>query len=386
MTLEEKIKNIQNPKIEDGIGLLPNGRNDSLKDFFESFIEPRLPKQECIKKWHELLMEYIKDWENVSCAVRFGNRGDKAKSKSGESGYKKLRRGWLTKDKKSDFDYFYADNYMSSFFYKMALDDFVPTYDEFKKMLYEHKFPYGFGFHVDAKYESERCIIPTGMEPGFLGEYKISHIFDSGKNYIVGDEKYDITSLSERYFDIGSRKEWENDDSIRSVDIDDNTKKIIIACFLRFVHPINYFLTPSKKRHKCNCWKDVGEYPKLIEYMKNYIKEKYPKEYQEYINIIMWDMDDDSNEFQKDENIFEVSYGPRNDFKYTEEQMKKIAEYYLLNRCNQKDLGMEVLQEEVSLSAIRYILKKYGISGKDKGTLKTTSEVEAFLNDKGTLS
>ncbi len=183
LTLEEKIKNIQNPKIEDGIGLLPNGRNNSLKDFFESFIEPRLPKQECIKKWHELLMEYIKDWKNVSCAVRFGNRGDKAKSISGESGYKKLRRGWLTKDKKSDFDYFYADNYMSSFFYKMALDDFVPTYDEFKKMLYEHKFPYGFGFHVDKKYESERCIIPTGKSPGFLGEYKISHIFDSGKNY-----------------------------------------------------------------------------------------------------------------------------------------------------------------------------------------------------------
>lgn len=385
MTLEDKIENIQNPKIQDGIGLLPNDCNKSMEDFFEKFIKPRLPKQEYIKRWHRLLMDYIKDWENVSCAVRFGNRGDKSESLSGESGYLKLRRGWLTKDNNSDFDYFYADNYMSSFFYKMALDGFVPKLDEFKKMFYEHKFPYGFGFHVDKKYESERCIIPTAKEPGFLGKYKISHIFDSGKNYKVGAETYDITKLSENYFDIGRREEWNNSDSIRRMDIDDNTKKIIIASFLRFVHPINHFLTPSKKRHKCSCWKDVGEYPKLIEYMKNYIKKTYPKEYKEYIDTIMWNFDDDSNECQEEENNFEVSYGPSNNFKYTEKEEKQIVSYYLLNKCAQKYLGTKALYKEVSTYEIQCILKKYGISGKDKGTMNE-SEVKTFLNSKSTLS
>ena len=40
-------------------------------------------------------------------------------------------------------------------------------------------------------------------------------------------------------------------------------KEVIIAHFLRFVHPINYMLTPAKKKHSSVC-SDIGEYPILI--------------------------------------------------------------------------------------------------------------------------
>lgn len=84
-------------------------------------------------------MEYIKDDSNISCAIRYGNSGSKSLSLCNESGYLKLRRGWLTVNTTDNFSYFYADNYLSSFIYKMALDGFVPTLKEFKDLIKRRK-------------------------------------------------------------------------------------------------------------------------------------------------------------------------------------------------------------------------------------------------------
>ena len=56
-----------------------------------------------------------------------------------------------------------------------------------------------------------------------------------------------MSDLSKEYFNIGDRADWDNPDNTRKMDINDEAKKVIIAVFLRFVHPINYFLTPNKK-------------------------------------------------------------------------------------------------------------------------------------------
>ena len=130
MTLEEKILTIDYPSIASikGVGLLPTGAADTIENFFQEFIEPRLPDVNIVKRWHRLLMEYTeeKNWADLSCCIRFGNSGGKKKSSEGEVGYYKLRRGWLTKNTSDNFEYFFADNAFPAFVYKMALDKFCP--------------------------------------------------------------------------------------------------------------------------------------------------------------------------------------------------------------------------------------------------------------------
>lgn len=308
MKLQEKLNTIKYPLLEDTIGLLNVGKASTIKEFFSTFIKDRLPEVEVIKKWHELLMEYIKDDTNIGCAIRYGNSGSKSLSLCKESGYLKLRRGWLTINTDDNFSYFYADNYLSSFIYKMALDGFVPTLDEFKELINSHKFPYGFNFHHDKQYESQYAIIPTADEPGFLGNYKLSHIFNSGRNYFVDGVNYTkIKDLSEKYFDIGSREQWNNANKIRRISISKKEKEVIIAHFLRFIHPMNYILTPSKRKHTCVC-SDIGEYEILINYMKQYLKETYGNFYDEFVKKIMWNEVSAPLPVTGDE-VIDISYG-----------------------------------------------------------------------------
>lgn len=314
MNIEEKIQNIREPKIKETIGLLLDGEASSVDDFFENFVKPRLPKKEVIIKWHKILMEYVDNTKELSCAVRYGNSGSKDESLSGEKGYLKLRRGWLTQnaEPEDNFEYFYADNYMSSFICKMAIDGYCPSsVEELRDIFQKHKFPFGYDFHRDSEYEAECVVIATGDEPGFLDNYKISHVFDSGKHYDVkGDKRYPrIKELSEEYFDIGNRDQWTKEpDHIRKIKIEEKEKEVIIACFLRFVHPINYFLTPSNKKHICvpsATNKDIGENPLLIDKVKQYMKEQYQEVYDEFVEKIMWYDEEPSDDY----NDVKIVYG-----------------------------------------------------------------------------
>jgi len=298
MTLEEKILKISENPIADvaNIGLLPTGNAATIEEFFNKFVKPRLPEEKTVKQWHKILMEYTdeENWPELSCCVRYGNNGGKKKSKWGETDYFKLRRGWLTKNKDDKFEYFFADNSFPAFVYKMALDGFCPANaDELKNVFKEHKFPYSFGFFVDkTKNEYKGVVIAEGRNPGFLGNYKLSHIFDAGKYFdIYGIEKGDA-ELSDEYYPIGHSNDFlRNPDRIRVMEIDDFSKKVIIAKFLRFAHPFNYFLTPTKKHHICGEYvykKDIGEDPRMISFLKTYLEATYPAEYSEFKKRIMW--------------------------------------------------------------------------------------------------
>ena len=289
MTLEEKLANINTPAIEE----LPNGHDNTINDFFNNFVLPRLPKREIVKKWHCVLMEYTSNLSNISCCVRYGNNGSKKPSTQGETGYAKLRRGWLTKNTTDNFEYFFADNFFSSFIYKMALDDYCPSLNELKDTFFRHKFPYGFGFMVDKKVQEYKGVtIEIGQNPGFLGNYKLSHVFEAGSNFDINGEVYGDALLSPLYYDIGHSEDFlNNKDHIRIMEITDEAKKVIIAKFLRFSHPINYFLTPTKNKHICDTEiykKDIGEDPRMIEFVKSYLQNEYSKEYNEFLSRIMW--------------------------------------------------------------------------------------------------
>ena len=146
MTLKEKINNINIPQINK----LNTGKANTLEAFWSDVIQPNLISYNTIAKWCDLLFRYIED-TNVIYAIRtFNNRG--------ENQDKDLRRGFYT-NTNQNYGFFYTDNYFSAFFCKMALDNYVPTYTEFKNMFISRTFPARFGQSCKAERDKASFII-----------------------------------------------------------------------------------------------------------------------------------------------------------------------------------------------------------------------------------
>lgn len=391
MNLNEKLQTINTPAISDTLGPMPQGYAGTVKDFFDNFILPRLPKKDVIVKWHRLLMDYVKDESNLSCCVRYGNRGSNTKSRQGETGYKKLRRGWLTKNTKDDFEYFFADNFFSSFIYKMAIDGFVPDLKELQDSFRSHKFPYGFGYMIDNTMEEFKgVVIAKAKSPGFLSFYKLSHVFDAGNIFRIGNKCFNDSSLSPLYYDIGSQSDFlKNSDKIRRMEITPEAKKVIIAKFLRFAHPMNYFLTPAKRCHYCTTKvyrNDIGEDCFVIDYVKQYLQKTYPKEYSEFKSKILWDDSAELYEKATGNEIIGITYGPSVSIKKPNDKVSKpkahnrslyspdrlkVAKHFLEHNDSLIKIELTVMNLPVDRhgSAAKYILDSMGIPNQKKGIL-----------------
>ena len=304
MTLEERINSIDMPKIKDipNVGLLPNGKADTVEEFFCDFVKQRLPNEDVIRKWHTLLKDYVSDLSKVSCCVRYGyQRGPKDGTKWGEVGDDALRRGWVTQNTTDEFEYFFTDNHFCTYTYKMALCGFVPELKELREFFVNHKFPYGFMYYLRIHPEVEGAVVKYGKNPGFSSNYKISHVFDAGASFKVNDRSCNDAELSPLYYPLGHRDDFlKNANRIRKMEITDEAKKVIVAKFLRLVHPFNYFLTPTThpKVHKYDpvaavSMNDIGEDSRLLHYMRNYLKGKYPDIYKEFLEMTLWPEDSD---------------------------------------------------------------------------------------------
>ena len=78
-----------------------------------------------------------------------------------------------------------------------------------------------------------------------------------------------------RSFPNPDREEW-NAKRIRQISskIPNDLRKILVAHFLRIVHPFNSFLVPQKKHLSYN-GKNIGEEPELINYVKNFLTKEF---------------------------------------------------------------------------------------------------------------
>lgn len=110
----------------------------TIGDFYEDFIKPRIPRPDVVLEWHRMLMKYC-EMDGAIFPIRDGHTNapdDKIK----------LRRGWLVRvdwdvpyDKR--FSYTFTDNYFPAYIYKMALDGFCPTVDEFYEYMTDFQYP-----------------------------------------------------------------------------------------------------------------------------------------------------------------------------------------------------------------------------------------------------
>lgn len=321
MTLEKRLNTINTPQINNmpNVGLLPDGKAATIKEFFDTFVEPRLPDEDIIRGWHKLLMDYTADLTSISCCIRFGNHKAPATgTKWNQYGYDALRRGWVTQNTADSFEYFFADNHFCTYICKLALSGFVPSLVEFSDAFHNHKFPYGFMFYLKNHPEVDGAVAALGKNPGFSGNYKISHVFDAGAYFLVNGKIRNDAELSDLYYPIGHSNDFlKNSDHIRRMDISDEAKRVIIAKFLRFAHPFNYFLTPTT-RPKLHTYdssvsikkNDIGEDDQLLYYIRNYLKNKYPDVYKEFLERTLWPYDPNITYPDTGSNYIGMDYGP----------------------------------------------------------------------------
>ena len=281
--LEEKLKYIDKPEIKS----LKNGCANSIEELWNLLIKELIPNPNILKMWHNILIRYVNS-EKPMFAISGYNSEPKEK-------YNDLRRGFLTDS--NSFYYFFTDNFFAAYFAKMAIDNYVPNFQDFLNTILQRKFPSRFG--PITKEEKELQAIHQGKDPGINGAgYKIAHIIPVGKDYIINSKSVNSSKILELYFPRGNRNDWNivNDEFgdyyTRTINNNFNenlTYKIARAYFLRLVHPFNYILTPKKNLENNNVCSEIAEYQDLLNYAHNYFLQNYHDEYVEYLSYIMVD-------------------------------------------------------------------------------------------------
>lgn len=309
MDLKTKLQTLNIPQIQP----IKSGFNKTIEEFWNEFVLPMLPSKEIMERWLNLLLRYVQD-DNIVFAVRCFRDWEK---KDGKNDNYSLRGGFLnTTDNK--YSLFYTDNFFATYFEKMALDGYVPEYEDFKSTMLSRDFPARHGRHCKEEKAKAAYSIDgkKAKDPQFqIKGYKIAHIVDTGKYFAAEDEFFTgIKSICNTYCPRGKYDDWQpNSDGVyvrHLGKLPDKAKKLFAAHFLRFACPLNYVLTPQKKYHSTNIpvqQNDIAEHTPFQRFAMKKFLEKYGDIYKKYLeNIMLPDFihaEDTGNE------IIDIKYG-----------------------------------------------------------------------------
>jgi len=279
MTLLQKLNTINAPRVTP----LRDGKAQTAEEFWDSFIVQNLPAKDVVLKWHEILIEYVRR-PDAMFAIRGYNTAAK-------ENYDSLRRGFLTKTD-AGYSFFYTDNFHAAYYLKMAMDGYVPTVEEMIEAYNTRKFPARFG--RDTSNERAMMAMPKGVDPGIqTAGYKLAHILNVGKDYHVHGRNTSLSQIIQEFFDGGQRSDWRfNTDAtgsyfLREYKVNQNARKYLVAEFLRFVHPFNYFLTPKITCALSSVSSDIAEYQPLVDYVQAQYAKLYGDAYKEFLLLVM---------------------------------------------------------------------------------------------------
>lgn len=268
MAIIEKLSDIKRekklPSIEDGSA-------SNAQEFFKIMIKRQFEdNKDTIKAIHKALMNYLERAFALYPIRLYGSFKD----------YNKLRRGFLSEYKDGNRTFF-CDNTFAIPFAALKLSGLNYDSDELYKFLTNPQLNCGFS---STKQERELAFYNGGRD------YKINlngkgwylaHIIPVGMGY-----KKDLKEI----FPLPERKEWEGvKDRIRRVDnpLNDDELKTLKSHFIRLIHPLNSFIIPNTKHVKYK-GKNLGEEPKLLAIVANYLEENFQPEYGEFMKVAAW--------------------------------------------------------------------------------------------------
>lgn len=289
MSLTKKLQTLNVPALKQ----VTKGNATTIADFWNQFVVPLLPDPKVVKEWFKLLDKFVDDVDAV-LAIRCYFSWQHPKLKDSDT----LRRGFYNLTDK-DYTFFYTDNFFAAYFAKMAIDGYVPSYNDFKQCMLSREFPARFG----PSSSEERAIAAysidgkKGKDPGFCANgYKIAHIVDAGQDFYVTGQILTIGEICEKYCDRGDYTDWVlhtdtfGNFNARDLKMNQAAKDLLIAHFLRFACPMNYILTPGRYHHLLGVkikYNDIAECEELQQYAMHKFYAIYGQDYEDFLKRIL---------------------------------------------------------------------------------------------------
>lgn len=312
MSLQDKISMINRPALQ----TMEDGTARTIKEYYDTFIEPHLPQDiNKVIAWHKVLKEYVRKPDAV-LGFRTGNVAGS------------LRRGWETVTT-DGYSFFYADNFCAHYYYKLAYDaDWEPNLEEFYRIMKNKKFPVRFPYFMDKEEKKRASFIVNGRNPGLGGAgYYLAHIIDAGDKCVFNGRTIGMAAIVNEYFDLGRVADWTLDATTQkycrtNFDIPQEKKssarKLAEICFLRMVHPMNYYLSPKSKikgkiyneyERNGQIKNNISDDPNVASYVRQKLHSRYTVNgtdyFQEFLDLVSPEAD---NVHENGNTVINISY------------------------------------------------------------------------------
>lgn len=254
-------------KKKDMVSFPKKGFAENATDFFNQMIKWQFQHKATIQAIHKALLEYVKRPDAVFAIRLYGS--------APEGQYVLLRRGFLS-EYQDGLKTLLCDNTFAMPFAALKLHDKCYTASDLVEHLNQSNVVCGFGSTTkERELAYYRCNSYSHINLNDSGWY-LAHILPVGYNF-AGKQR--LTKV----FPNPKRAEWELDPAhIRHVgrSLTENEYAVLVAHFLRLVHPLNSFVIP-KKNYVAYDGKNLGEEQELINIVQDYVKAEFPKEYAE---------------------------------------------------------------------------------------------------------
>lgn len=240
------------------------GLAENATDFFNQIIKWQFQHKATIQAIHKALLEYVKRPDAVFAIRLYGS--------APEGQYVLLRRGFLS-EYQDGLKTLFCDNTFAMPFAALKLHDKCYTASDLVEHLNQSNVVCGFGSTTkERELAYYRCNSYSHINLNDSGWY-LAHILPVGYNF-AGKQR--LTKV----FPNPKRAEWELDPAhIRRVDrsFTENEYAVLVAHFLRLVHPLNSFVIP-KQDYVAHDGKNLGEEQELINIVQDYVKAEFPEE------------------------------------------------------------------------------------------------------------
>lgn len=283
--------------------------NDSctIDDFYKNNISQIYSNPQNINNliaWHNMLIEYIQDDNNIFWVRQYENGGKDSNDN---------RRASLV-EFMDGFKILYVSNFDAQEILNMALIGVEPDLKQFKKLMNSHD--YSFHYSTGCA-ENNTCSFPNCLNAKNYGvltqaNFYLAHIRSVNENsYCLNGISYNIKrkpksneKFHDKIFPKGEVSDYITGNTTNIKDrvykrdyvLTNDEKNIIKAHFIRFIDPLNYFPIPGEKNHiyeynnGSKQYKKIGEFPLLISYMYEKMKHIFTSiDFDEFDKITCFD-------------------------------------------------------------------------------------------------
>jgi hypothetical protein len=271
-----------------------------------------------------------------------------------------------------------------------------PTEDEFAQLMNEHRFP----LHFDNGESSDEHYIASYPKTGStkagvltVGHWYLAHILGVNEGYLC---PVDFNAMCPR----GKLSDWTQQGNFKVRKIAGKfpgNKNLIVAHFLRFIDPLNYYVIPGKNYQDNHSYRfknnQIGEYTVLNDYVAARYRQIYGTAVMDKFRDNVFAPPLHGNDVGQC--AIDITYGPdlaksntpkgkktlvELEAEYSRDKLIEVAAFYLCNNVGLKKLEVKLQLTEALGFEASNILQVLGIntSGSYKGLLRRSNIDDAI--------